>query len=509
MLRRNQTLIVTIVTLLLLLPSAFAQREIVIAQGVDVSSFDVHSYSTTAYEAIITNMFDYLIMMDAEGNRVPGLATSWEPITDTTWRFTLREGALFHDGTSFTSEDVKFTLERVAQDSSLSQYENYKQISEVEIVNDHEVLIHTSGPDPILVNRLSRIGSSIVPKAYVETVGWEEFAVNPIGTGPYRFVEWKRDQHIIMDAFEDHWRGQPAYDRVVHRTIIEDSTRVNELLTGGVHIATNVPAQEEARIDGSAAARTLPWPSPRVMMFIVNTSDEKATGNPLVREAIEYAIDNQLLIDALAGGYGTPVRARVTPGVTAVPMEFYNTYVYDPERAVELLTEAGYGPGELKIKLDGPAGRYPKDAEIVELVSVMLEQVGIVTEMEVLEWSSFQSRIWSANNVENMVLMGLANSMFDGWHAQRAFLCDGSYIGRTNWCNEEFDRLVKAAEVELDEEKRVQYLHDAFYIMAEERPIITLYQLENLVGVNNDVDWAPRPDELLWMFDAHPTNASN
>lgn len=506
---RKRSWLIPLFTLLLITPFAWAQREIVIAQGVDVSTFDVHNHSTTAYEALLTNIFDYLIMMDGNGDRQPALAVSWEPISDTTWRFALRDDVLWHDGQPFTAADVKFTLERVATDDTLTQYENYRQISGVDVVSDHEVLIHTHGPDPLLVNRLSRIGSGIVPKHYVERVGWDGFSTSPIGTGPYRFVEWQRDQHVVLEAFAEHWRGQPAYDRVVHRTIIEDSTRVNELLTGGVHIATNIPPQEEERIAESSVASTLPWPSPRVMMFIVNTSADKATGDPLVREAIELAIDNQLLIDTLMGGYGTPVKARATPGVTAVPMEFYDQYDFDPGRAVELLAEAGYGPGDLTIKLEGPAGRYPMDTEVVELVAIMLEQVGINTEMEVLEWSSFQSRIWNVNNVENIVLMGLANSMFDGWHAQRAFLCDGSYIGRTNWCNEEFDELVRAAEVELNEELRVQYLRDAFYIMAEERPLITLYQVENLVGVNDGVSWTPRPDEGLWMFDARPAATGN
>lgn len=509
MLDMRRRLIAPIFLLLLAAAPALGQQEIVIAQGVDISTFDVHKHSTTSNEAILANIVDYLVMMDTNGDRQPALATSWEPVSDTAWQFLLREGVLWHDGEPFTAKDVKFTLERAANDTSLDQYESFRQIREVEIVNDHEIMIHTYEPDPVLINRVSRLGAGIVPQHYIEEVGWDEFAVSPMGTGPYRFVEWHRDDRVVMEAFDDHWRGRPAYDRVVHRAISEESTRVNELLTGGVHIATNVPVQEEDRIAAGGSAQTMPWPSSRVMLFVVNTADDKVTGDPLVREAIEYAIDNQLLIDALMGGYGTPTRARLTPGVTGVPMELYGTYEYDPERAVALLAEAGYGPGELTVKIEGPTGRYPKDSEIAELVAVMLEQVGINAPMEVLEWSAFQSRIWNVDNVENIVLIGLANSMFDGWFALRAFLCDGSYKDRTNWCHEEFDRLVRAAEVEVDAELRSQYLHEAFYIMLEERPLIALYQVESLVGISNDVDWTPRQDELLWMFDAQPLGSAN
>jgi peptide/nickel transport system substrate-binding protein len=481
-------------------------RELVIAQGIDIPGFDVHDHNNTAVEAVHTNLFDYLLWRDAEGEWQPALATGWAPEGETAWRFTLREGVLWHDGEPFIAADVKFTLERVARDESLLEYGNYRQIREVEVVNDHEILIHTEAPDPILLNRLSRLGSSILPKHHVEAVGWDGFAVDPIGTGPFRFVEWRRDDRVVMEAFDEHWRGRPAWDRLVHRTIPEASTRVSELLTGGVHIATNIPTQDAARVEAGDVARVAPWPTARVMLFVVNTDEGGVTGDARVREAIDYAIDNQLLIDALMGGLGTPVRGRVTPGISAVPMELYDSYLYDPEEAVRLLEEAGYGPGELTVSLQGPAGRYPLDAEIVELVGVMLEQVGVNVQLETLEWSAYLSRIWDVNQVENLGLIGLGNSMFDGSLALAALTCDGSYAERTNWCNEDFERLFYEAETELDGERRAELLREAFYIVAEERPMIFLFQLENLAGVNVNVDWSPRPDEMLWMFDAQPAD---
>lgn len=489
------------------LASAQGVRELVIAQGVDHDGWDIHNHNTTAYEAIHVNIFDYLVFKDADGVLGPALATSWERIDDLSMRFMLREGVLWHDGAPFTAEDVKFTLERVANDSSLREYGQYRQIREVEIVGPHEIIIHTHDPEPVLLSRLSRIGSSILAKHHIEAIGgWENISDHlPVGTGPFKVVEWRRDDRIVMEAFDDHWRGRPVWDRLIHRRIPEASTRVAELLTGGVQIATNIPPADMGRVESAAAVRIEPWPTPRVMMFIMNT-EGVGTSDPRVREAIEYAIDNELLIDALFDGLGAPVRGRASPGITAAPMEFYDTYLYDPERAVALLAEAGYGPGDLTIHIQGPAGRYPLDTEIVELVGVMLNEVGIGTTLEILEWSAYQSLVWQTDNVQHMALIGLGNSLGDAALTYTSIRCGDTYAMMSNWCNPHFDELYAQALVELDDARRAELFREIFTIVAEERVWIHLFQLENMAGVSNAIDWKPRPDEYLWMFDAKPLN---
>jgi peptide/nickel transport system substrate-binding protein len=482
-------------------------QTLVIAQGVDIHGFDVHDHNQTAVEAVLVNLFDYLVFRSADGAFEPALATAWERIGDTAMRFELREGVVWHDGTPFTADDVKFSLERVARDTSLREHGNYMQIREVEVLSPLEVIVHTAEPDPVLLGRLSRIGSSIVPRAYLEAVGWEGFDDAPIGTGPFRFVEWRRDERLVLEAFDRHWRGRPAFDRLVHRVIPEDSTRVAELLTGGVHVATNVPAQDRVRVETAPGIRVEPWPTPRVMLFLMNTDAGVATGDRRVREAIEYAIDNRLLVDALMGGLGTPTRGRVSPGITAAPMRLFDTYLYDPERAIQLLAEAGYGPGELTIKVQGPAGRYPNDADIVEFTAVMLEAVGIRAEVEVLEWSAYLGRVWNADAVAHMGLIGLGNSLFDAALAYTLLFCDGGYSGKTNWCDPDFDTLLEQALVELDPERRADMYDTIYQRVADERVMVFLFQVDNLAGVSDRVAWTPRADELLWMFDARPADA--
>jgi peptide/nickel transport system substrate-binding protein len=494
-------------TLLLASSLAFGQQQLVIAQGIDVPGFDPHGHSNAAMEAVLVNLYDYLVWKTPDGDFEPALATSWEPIADDAWRFTLREGVVFHDGTPFTGEDVKFSLERLATDESIDEHVNYRQIREVEVVGDHEIVIHTHGPDPILINRISRLNSGIVPRQYVESIGWEAFATAPIGTGPFRFVDWVRDQQIVMDAFDDHWRGRPAYDRLIHRTIPEDSTRVAELITGGVDVITNIPEQDAERVNASGTARALLAPSNFVMMVVFNLREGTETADPLIREAIDLAIDRDLLVDGLMGGLGAVTAARLHPGISAAPVErYFGVNPYDPERARELLAEAGYGPGELTIHLYGASGRFALGAELTEIVGVMLEEVGFDTVVDIREFSAYSANVWNAGAFEHMVVTGLGNSMGDNWFAMRALLCGGQYDDRVGWCNERFDELMHAAENEVDPDRRAEMLHEATDIVAEERPWITLFQRQDLVGVSTAVDWAPRADGMLWMFEATPAN---
>lgn len=482
------------------------EKELVIAQGIDIPSFDIHNHSTTAVEAVFVNIFDYLAMRDQTGELQPALATSWEQVSDTAMRFKLREGVLFHDGTEFTAEDVKFSLERPALDKNVMQNSFYNTITSVEVINDHEVVIHTDGPDPILLNRISRTGSGIVSKKYVDQVGWEGFATKPVGTGPFKFVEWRRDDRIVMEAFDKHWRGRPVWDKLVHRTIPEDSTRVGELLSGGIDIATNVPSQDVDRIKTSGLAETKPWPSFRVMTLFANIREGSPLHDPKVREAVDLAIDEKALVDTVMSGLGVPVRGSVAPGLSAVPMELHNTYLYDPEKAAALLQEAGYGPGELKLKLQGPSGRYALDVETMEVIAVMLEAVGITVEMEALEWSAYQSRVWVPNKIEGLALIGHANSLQDGFHAVQRARCNYEFAEKTGWCDTRFDELVNASAVTVDKEKRDAQLSEAFHRLTDSRSILFLFQVENIVGINKNVSWSPSPDEQLWMYGAQPAS---
>jgi peptide/nickel transport system substrate-binding protein len=177
------------------------------------------------------------------------------------------------------------------------------------------------------------------------------------------------------------------------------------------------------------------------------------------------------------------VRGRASPGITAAPMEFYDTYLYDPERAVELLAEAGYGPGELTIHIQGPAGRYPLDTEIVELTAVMLQEVGINTTLEILEWSAYQSRVWQTENVQHMALIGLGNSLGDAALTYTSVDVQRHLRDDVQLVRPDFDAVYAQALVEMDPDRRAELFREIFTIVAEERVYVHLFQLENMAGV--------------------------
>ena len=471
--------------------------ELVIAQGTDVHGWDIHDRNHTATEAVHINVFDYLVYRDDAGDIDPGLAYDWEILDDTTWRFYLEEGVQFHNGDEFTAHDVKWTLERVAHsDGELIEFGSYRQIKEVVVVDDYTVDIITHDPQPVLLNRLSRLGSGMLPSSYIEEIGWDGFANDPVGTGPYRVVEWVRDDRVVMEAFDDHWRGRPDIDRVIHRAIPEDSTRVSELITGGVDIAVNIPPEDWDRLEADDEIDLKIGLSNRVMLLEVRCQPEYVTSDPRVREAIDYAIDNQLIIDSLLGGAAVPTRWRVTPGNFGYHPDYWDVYNYDPDRARELLADAGY-PDGVEIDLHGPIGRYLKDTEVLEMIGGMLEAVGFDVNLQLMEWSAYID-MRNAYEHGDAMLIGYGNSLFDAALPVGSLHMDHT-VGsqRYGYVNEEVSALIDQAEVEMDRETRRDLYHQIIELLAEDRPQIALFKLPNAYGIREGVEFEPRLDEML------------
>ncbi len=494
-------------------PDEPEETEIMIAQGIDVQDWDIHDHNNTATEAVHVNIFDYLIWRNEDLELEPALAEDWELIDDTTWRFYLREGVTWHDGEPFTGEDVKFTLERVANDETLTEHGQYNQIKEVQIVDEHTVDIITHDPEPVLLNRLCRLGSGILPKHFFDQFddmdeAWEEWEKGPIGTGAYKFVEWQRDDRLILEAYEDHWRDKPAIDRVVFRAIPEDSTRIGELVTGGIDVSTHIPPAEWDRVDAEEGVSRLQANSQRVMLLIVRQLERFATSDPLVREAVELAIDEQTLIDEIVG-VGIPTRTRVSPGNFGHNPDLHDTFMYDPDRARELLEEAGYdedNPAEIGFQV--PRDRYPMDAEVGQAIAGMLGDVGFEVDLTILEFGAWADRR-SAREHPDLTMVGFANSLWDGFLAFNSLRwsvdSEDPIEPEYGYDNEEFDTLIGEAAVEMDSDKREEMFQRAAEMVAEDRVQIHLFQLENNFGVADHVQWDPRPDELLPVFEMEIT----
>lgn len=203
---------------------------------------DPHNSLSTNAERVMRNMYSRLFYWDKNMEVQQDVVESYEQIDDETWVFTLKDGITFHNGDPLTAEDVKFSLERVMTDQTLKEFPYFTQLKEVNVVDELNVEIVTDGPMPTLFKVLAKSGSDILPKKYFEEVGVEEFQKNPIGSGPYQYVEWKPDDRVVLEPYEDYFGGNnQKWDQVIVRAITESSTRVGELLTGGVDIATDIP----------------------------------------------------------------------------------------------------------------------------------------------------------------------------------------------------------------------------------------------------------------------------
>jgi len=468
---------------------------LIIGSGNDIVSFDIHDHNNTSTEAVHVNMFNYLVKNE-DGEFIYDLAESWENIDEKTWSFKLKEGVLFHNGEELTAEDVKFSLERVASDDSLLEYGNYKQIDYVDVKSDYEFDIVTEDPEPALLNRISRIGSGILPKDYIETEGWDVFLENPVGTGPYQIKEWLKDDRLVLEAFDDYFGEKPVWEEVVFRAIPEDSTRVAELLAGGIDIAVNIPPTDMERIESTDGVSIATSPSQRVALLALRTKGDGPTADPRVREAIDLAIDKQLIVDSLLEGYGVVTRTRVTPGNTGANEELYEQTLYDPDRAKELLAEAGYGDG-MSLKMSSPSGRYLKDKESSELIVAMLAEVGIDVELELLEWSQFSTK-YNEKQFDDIFLIAYGNSMFDASNALQRLTFEHA-AGETDYDNPEANELILSADANMDADERVQQYQKAQEFIAEDRPHIYLWQMESIYGVNDRINFEPLLNEMFFV----------
>jgi peptide/nickel transport system substrate-binding protein len=472
-------------------------RTLTIAMGTDIVSFDIHDHNNTSTEAVHINMFNYLFKHDENQELQPELVDTYELIDDTTWQFKLKEGVKFHNGDVLTAEDVKFTLERVAKDDSLREHPNYRQIAEVKVIDDLNFQIITDGPQPTILNRLARLGSGILPKKYIEEKGWDHFLENPVGTGAFKFVEWVRDDRLVLEVYEDYFLGKVEdWDQLVFRVIPETSTRVGELLTGGVDIATDIPPNEWERVNGNDGTSVISKESNRTILLVVRHTEGYPTADPRVREAIDLAIDNKAITDFVLGGAGVPTRTRVTPGNTGAHPDLFNTYVYDVKRAKELLTEAGY-PNGFEMTLHSPHGRYLQDREVAEMITGMLAEVGIKVNLEFMEWSNF-IEMRKAKKNKDMYLIGFGNSLFDADLAVDMYR-SARAAGETDYKNEEVDQLIQAARVNMNKEERLKQYQRIQEIIAEERPHIFLHLQKSNYGVSDAINFAPRVDEMLYV----------
>lgn len=472
-------------------PETEDDAPLIIGVSTDASALDPMVHNSLNSRIMYSNIFDVLLARDTEGNFEKSLAVSWEPIDDKTWEIELRDDVTFHNGVPFTAADVKYWFDRVLDPANESFFlSRFRLISEVTVVDDYTVRIMTERPYPILPSRLTEVFP--VPHEYFEEVGPEFFNQHPVGTGPYIFKEWARDDHVTLEANEDYWGGAPSIKTVVFRMIPEPSTRVADMLAGGIHIAQQVPVDSGKLIDEREGMSLVHLPTDRVVYFFLDMTDPSLPIYDVrVRQAMNYAVDRKLIADELLGGYAEPLGQRLStydfgfdPDVTPYP--------YDPDKARELLSEAGY-PNGFELVCWSTVGHYLMDEDIVQAVAAQMAEIGITLDVEYLEFSAYLEKM-NSNNLSPMTFAAFGTGTFDAYQ-MLAYNHSDDVLGYLD--DPDYDVILEKAGATIDSDQRLILYRQLLEREYNEAFFVTMFQYEGLWGVSDDISFPARPDELM------------
>ena len=465
-----------------------------LAINADILTTDPQALNNGTTTSVLYNVFSNLVKYDDAGEIVMDLAESYELLEDqVTWEFKIREDAVFHDGTPVTAEDVAWSLTRVMTDESSSDYMNFSPLAEAVAVDDYTVHVVSDDPFPIMLQLLCKGGAAVLPKAYFEENGEEAWLANPIGSGPYQLTEYVKDDHVTLVPFADYYGEQnPDWEEVIFRVVPESSTRVGELIAGNVDAVNMVIPTEWERVNGNEGTAVVNGPSTRVYQLALKT-DKGPTADLRVRQAIDLAIDDQTIVDTILQGAGTPMLTRVPSGVNGCNEDLVGKYNYDPERAKELLAEAGY-PDGFSMKIEAPTGRYTMDAEISQAIVAMLSQVGITVDLQLLESSAY-SNVFSAHSAEDGFMTCFGLGFFDASYGMIGYFGVNT-SGESNWNNQEYIDMYYEAEFNMNEEERTQLFQEMQQMVADEVPYAIICQIDNSYGVKDSITMTPRLDDV-------------
>jgi peptide/nickel transport system substrate-binding protein len=471
---------------------AAPEGQIVIAQGGDPSTLDPHMHAENFTFAVVHNVFDHLVrrfVKDGQLAHEPGLATSWTAVNPTTWEFKLRKGVKFHNGEDFDAEAVKFSIERVLNPDQKARWRwAFADIERVEVVDPLTVRIVTKVPFPTLVTNLA-FCMPIVPPKYVREKGDTHVATNPVGTGPFKFVRWRKDDALVLEANEGYWRGAPKIKTLIFRPIPDESTRVAALSAGEIDIARGVPPSLVKQIADNPRTRIARVPSALNIHVILDTLKEGPLRDRRVRQAINYGVDKEGIIKSILEGNGGAVGGPLTPVMFGFAPDV-KPYPYDPERAKRLLAEAGFAQG-MSLTLNSPNGRYLKDKEVNEAIAGQLSRIGVRTQVAVHEWGTYVSK-WPDGLVP-MYMIGWAGT-WDADGIMFPLLRTGQRFSR--WSHPEFDALIDKARRTLDQAERVKLYRQATQLAHDEAPWLFLFHGMDIYGVSRAVaNWEPTSDE--------------
>lgn len=469
-----------------LAPLSVLADEITIVLGAEPTTLDPHAADDGSEKAVNDNVFETLMVRDTDGNLALGLAAE-EPVQvdETTWEFKLPAGLTFHNGEPLDAAAVAFSIDRMIDpDLNSEQLSYFSTFAGAEVVDATTVHVKTSGPDPILPARMYYF--MIVPP---EASQGEDFASNPVGSGPYRFVSWDRGNEIVLEASPD-WRGEaPDVSKVTYRFIEESGTRMAALMAGEVDLITNLLPEFTGQVPQAASMRGLEHPT-----VILNTNGG-ITADKRVRQALNLAVDKEALASALFEGQAQVEQGQLLGTTYFGFNESISAYPYDPERAMALLEEAGAAGGD--IALVGTSGRWLKDREVAEVVAGYWSAVGLNVDVQIYEFDEYLQRLFDKENRADAIFVVSGNELLDADRSFSAYYAPSGFGSSNSF--EELETWITEARTETDPERRKALYNQAVAFGHEEAILTFLLNINNIWGMSERLSWQPRVDGKMFV----------
>jgi peptide/nickel transport system substrate-binding protein len=496
--------------------------------GAQVTSIDPEYHNISPNNAFAAMVFGALVDTDGASRMRPGLALSWKPIADDLWEFKLRPNVTFHNGNSFTADDVAFTFERIPTVlNSPGSYSTYiYAIDKVEIVDPLTLRLHTKAADPLLPANLSQVW--MLNRATHTGATTDEFNSGKaaIGAGPFRVRSVRFGDRVELDRNDSYWGEKSPWEHVSYRQITNEAARSAAVLSGDVDFIDQVPTADVARMRSEPRIHLSEADSLRVIYiamdqmrsgpspFITDNDGKKLDRNPLkdlrIRRALSLAIDRGTEVARVMEGVATPTLQYMARGTFGFVPDLQPSRA-DPDQARRLLAEAGFPQG-FHITLHGPNDRYPNDYRIVQAVAQMWTRIGVRTAVETGPYASFITR--ASRQEFSAFLVSWGTSTGEPGAGLRSTVATydrdrglGS-VNRARYSNPAFDQQLLTAMTVLDDGRREALLQQATRTMVNDVGIIPIHLQKNVWAMRKGLLHDARVDELTRAQDVRPDPAS-
>ena len=479
---------------------------VTITQGQMPSGLDPQDHRETPTDNVVLHAYEGVLARDAEGKVIQKLATDYERVEDGRVRFPIREDVTFHTGDDLTPEDVAYSINRMVDNEvgfASPQKDQLAGVTGAEVVDgERAVDVMSDGFNPIVFASFATYGD-VMQQSWVEEHSSEEINQQMNGTGPFELDTYEQDVRVVLSRYQDYWQDPADVSQLTFNAAKESSTRVNQLLEGETDVAVNVPPQDAGRVRSSNSASLSAVPSTRVL-FAAMRYDVEPFSNPQFRQAMNYAIDLEGIVENVLSGFGDATGQPTLDGFVGYNGDL-DPYPQDKQQAESLIEESGFAGAE--ITLDTPVGRYLKDVEIAQAVASQIDSLSNVScGLSQRDFASLAGEVTDGELSTNphFYLLGWGNATFDASQTIIPLLTSDGAL--TSYSNDELDSTIEEAQSTSDTDQRKSLLNEANALSREQAPWVFLNRQYSVYGVNNGIEWSARRDERINAYGMSPAN---